>query len=715
MRNNSEYKSYSLDELEELFSRFVVSNWSYSMVSAFARNEKAFEMNYIYKMYGKKSATTNAGNAYHAALEYYFNQKKESIENEVPLVDLEAIAFSYIEGIPANQWKIQETTPTIEKCLEKAHKIVSALLRNFISEIDVYMEEVAEVLDVEIKDSVFLVVNGIDIPLPCHFKTDVAFRLKDGKIVIIDHKSKNSFTSDEEIALLIGTQAITYVLAYEELKDIHVDGVWYIENKYSQNKDKTAQLSAFKIMMDDNTRKLYEFLLYEPLKRMIEAVSNPDYVYLINQSDNYTDRAELYDFWARTCMAEIDVFVNIDESKKPLIAKRLRKIKDSSVQMIPPSVIKNFKENASKFIQYDLSNTNMTPQEKIEHVLKTFGVLVNVAHKFEGFSSNTFLLEVGAGVKVASIYPKRLDIANALDVSNVRISNDLVVYNGKAYVSIDFSKKRDRDLIFDPSLLTDRKIPLGKDNFDDLIYWDWDNHSTPHALVCGATGSGKSVLVRSVIEYAQLAHADEIVIFDPKYEFLSYKNIGAKVINEIDAIEEEMEWLVAYMEDLVKNNKKKTTFIVFDEFADAMANSKKGNELNLYESVMDGNYANGSTKMKRVCTGQRRSLEENLRILLQKGRSSGFRILAATQRASVKVITGDAKVNFPIQICFKVPKELDSRVVLDEAGAESLSGMGDGLIKSPEYNEVIRRFQAFYIPDGNKKVNRNQLAEINED
>jgi len=91
----------------------------------------------------------------------------------------------------------------------------------------------------------------------------------------------------------------------------------------------------------------------------------------------------------------------------------------------------------------------------------------------------------------------------------------------------------------------------------------------------------------------------------------------------------------------------------------------------------------------------KKSLEENLRLLLQKGRSIGYRIVAATQRASVKVITGDAKVNFPVQICFRVPKEVDSKVVIDEPGAESLSGKGDGLIKSPEYQSVVR-FQAFY-------------------
>ena len=85
-------------------------------------------------------------------------------------------------------------------------------------------------------------------------------------------------------------------------------------------------------------------------------------------------------------------------------------------------------------------------------------------------------------------------------------------------------------------------------------------------------------------------------------------------------------------------------------------------------------------------------------MLLQKGRSLGFRIIAATQRASAKIITGDAKVNFPVQVCFRVPKEVDSKVVLDEAGAETLQGQGDGLIRSPEYMGVVR-FQGFYYKE----------------
>lgn len=702
------YQSYGPDQMEEHLSQFLINSWSYSKVSSFARNEKAFEMNYIFGVYSKKSATTIAGNAYHHALEYFFTSFKDGAI--LDLVELEQSAFAYINEHQANQWKIQKTTPTIEDCQTKAYKTVSALLRNFIGELSTYLEDIDQIIDIEIEGEEFIQVNGVDIPLPCRFKIDLVIKTKDGKVVIIDHKSKNAYSGDEEIALSTGEQAITYILCYEAKTGVTVDEVWFIENKYSQNKDNSQQLIPFKVKVDDNTRRLYEALLYEPLKKMIQAVNDPDYIYLINKSDNFVDLAEVYDFWCRTMIAEIGVEdFNVEESKKALISKRLKKIRDTSIEIVPPSVIKKFKENASQFIQYDLSNKNMTHSEKIEHSLRSFGVITRVAYEFEGYSSNTYLLEVSAGVAIKSIYARRLDIANALDVANVRISANLVEHEKKSYVAIDFSKKRDGDLLFDPSALIDMKIPLGKDNFGNIIYWDLNNHATPHALVCGSTGSGKSVCIKCIIEYAKLAGIDNIIIFDPKHEFKHYNSRGGiLVINEIEDIEEYMAKMVDFMNNMVKDGKEKKTLVIFDEFADAVDQSRSGAELDIKQMVQVGQYApkkgpfglmmDGEPKMQLKKVGELKSLEQNLKILLQKGRSCGFRILAATQRASVKVITGDAKVNLAVKICFMVQKEVDSKVVLDEGGAESLQGFGDGLIKSPEYKETTR-FQSYYKPE----------------
>jgi len=688
----SKYKNYTPEQLEEHLSNYLTESWSYSKVSTFARNEKDFEMSYLYNIRGKSSATTIAGQAYHKALETFFLNLREGISTDI--VALEAVAFAFIDDIPADTWKLQKTNQTVAECIQSATMSTSKLLNNFMGEVEVYLSEIKEVLQVEVKLASWVTINGVEIPLPLHLMIDLVVKTNDDKTVIIDHKSKSKFTDDSELRFTIGKQAISYVKGYEEETGESIDEVWFVENKIPKNKDKTPQLMCFKSIMDDSTRRLYEAMIYEPLRRMIQAVGDPDYVYLINDNDNFTDKAELYDFWAKTMLAEINDF-DIAEKKKPMIEERLRKIRDVSIASITPTVLRNFKKFTEQFIPYDLSNKDMTNQEKIEHVLRSFGIVTKVQHIFDGYSSSSYLLDISAGTSINAINKYRLDIANALNVPNVRIQKDLLVYEGKSYLAIESGKKSTSTLVWDKSKLDGSKIPIGVDNFNQIVYWDINNHSTPHMLVCGATGSGKSVSLKSTIEYALQGVFNKIVIMDPKHEFKAYQSSNVIVVNEIEDIELQMMILVEEMEDRVKNGFSQKTLVIFDEFADAVANSRKGNELKRYDNVTCGHYKTGEPKMKRECVGVDKSLEENLRILLQKGRSSGFRIIAATQRASTKVITGDAKVNFPVQICFRVPKDIDSIVVIDEPGAESLNGRGDGLIKSPEFLNVVR-FQAFY-------------------
>jgi len=688
----SKYKEYTTDQLEELFSNYLFDSWSYSKVNDFSRNEKTFEMSYIYCQKFRRSASEVAGSAYHKALSLYFLDLKDGIEQDI--VKLQEVAYSYIMDIWPNDWKLQKTTPTIEQCQLKAIQVANSLLKNFFHDIAIYTDNLAEIISVEGFFNEFLTINGVDIPLPCHLKIDLIIKTNEGKVVIIDHKSKSAFSDEKEMKFTIGKQAVTYYKGFEASTGIQADEVWFVENKISENKDKSPQLNCFKMVMDADTVRLYEAMLYEPLKRMLEAISNPDYVYLINDNDNFTDKAEVYDFWAQTMIAEIDDFY-VPEAKKEMIAKRLRKIRNSDLASVNPQVIKNFRKNASAFIQYDLTNKEMTREQKIEHTLKTLGLIVNVEHTFKGYSSDTFLLDVSVGTNLSAVGRYKLDIASALNVPSIRMYKDLYVHEGRAFIAIEAAKQRDSFLYFDAKYSNGDKIPIGVDNFGNTISWDTANPSTPHMLICGSTGSGKSVCIISIIEYAKLAGFENIVIFDPKFEFGSFAGKNISVYSDIEEIETVMETLVEEMNASIKSGRVQKTLVVFDEFADAVANARSGSELNVYENVTIGVYKSGLPKVKREITGVKKSLEENLRILLQKGRSMGFRIVAATQRASVKVITGDAKVNFPVQICFKVPKEVDSKVVIDEPGAESLAGKGDGLLKSPEYMGVVR-FQAFY-------------------
>lgn len=692
---------YSLltgDALEEHFANFLIDSWSYSGVSTFARNEKEFERRYIYREPSRRSATTVAGTAYHAALQLYFENLRDT-GNEPSIADMQEAAFKSIDEMQANDWKLGKKTPTVEKCIEAATKTATALISNFYNERTLYTSDISRVIAVEVRTDQWLVVNGVDIPLPCHGQLDLVVELNDGRRAIIDHKSKSAYTDEAELAYTGAKQAIVYALSWENaFPDLPVDQVWYMENKHSANKDGTPQLKKMVIQLDKDTRRLYEAILYEPLRRVMQATSDPDYLYTINDADPMADRAELYDFWARTLIADIDDF-NIPESKKILISRRQKKIRDASTASISPKVITSFRKKAATFISYELRD-DMTPQEKIEHTLRSFSIMVRVAHVLGAYSSTSYLLEIGAGVKIANIASHSLDIANAIDVPSVRVLPTLTMYQGHSYLCVEAPHRSGETLLWDEKYLKGFHIPIGLDNFGEVVAWDIDNQSTPHMLICGATGSGKSICIRSTIEYARLAGVERIIVLDPKYEFVG-KLPGCEIIPDIADIEKRMKDLVAEMQERAKTGANSKTLIVFDEFADAVSSARSGKELDIKEMVVVGTRKGPlgfpEPKKELRVVGREKSLEENLKMLLQKGRSLGYRIIAATQRASTKVITGDAKVNFPVQICFRVPKAVDSKVVLDEEGAETLAGRGDGLIKSPEYFGTVR-FQGFFKP-----------------
>lgn len=370
--------------------------------------------------------------------------------------------------------------------------------------------------------------------------------------------------------------------------------------------------------------------------------------------------------------------MNIPETKKPLIQQRLRKIKDSSLANITPKVITAFRKSAASFITFDYSHSNMTNSEKIEHLFRTFSKQVQVAHTIEGYSCDTYLCEVAAGVQLGKLGNYTKDIAYALDVPSVRINQTLVMYEDKSYLSIEVNKKRTETLVWDSKLVNGHLLPVGLDNFRKPVIWNLDNQSTPHMLVCGATGSGKSVMLRSTIKYAEVAGIKNIVLLDPKFEFGEMANSNIKVYNDIEDIELYLNMQVLEMQDRVRNKRNELTLVVFDEFADAQDQSKelhRGKKLD--NDVMP--------------------METSFKMLLQKGRSCGYRFIAATQRADTKTISGTTKVNFPVQVCFRVPKAIDSKVVIDEEGANTLAGGGDGLIKSPEYLDQVVRFQGFFF------------------
>jgi len=318
--------------------------------------------------------------------------------------------------------------------------------------------------------------------------------------------------------------------------------------------------------------------------------------------------------------------------------------------------------------------TNLTLKERIEHRLKCFSFNAQVAHQIDGYSCDTFLLEVGAGVKINQIFGYRMDIANAAGVADVRILNSLIQYGDNSYISVEINKKDRKPLIIDSlGLPSDGwKFPIGRDNFNNEVYWDISNPSTPHLLVAGASGSGKSVALTTIIECAK-KKGMRVGILDPKFEFLHLSGRdGVDVINGQDEVEAFMEKKVAEMDEIYKNkgatgNSGNKQLIIFDEASDCF------------------------TRQRRPGKGEEwKTLEDNTLLLSQKARSAGIHLVLSSQRFSVKVMTGDAKANFSTRLCLTVASTVDSKVMLDVEGAEKLNGRGDALYRSPDMGEPLR-------------------------
>lgn len=290
------FKQLRGDELENHLNDYRLTSWSYSKVSSFARNELAFEMEYIYEAARKVSVASAYGQAYHAALEAYFNALKDG--EQLLLDDIQQVAAEHISKRKPEDWRTSKMNPTVEKCIEKALTQAATLVGYFWDERAIYEDLIDEVLAVELFCDEWVNVAGKEIPLPCHAIVDLVARDKNGEIILIDHKSKVAFTPAEDVEYTHAKQAITYCLVVESNMSVEVDRVYFVEAKIAKNKDGAGQLLRHEpLVMSASNRILYERMLLWPLKRMIEAISDPDYVYLMNDNDTLCDKQELFNFF----------------------------------------------------------------------------------------------------------------------------------------------------------------------------------------------------------------------------------------------------------------------------------------------------------------------------------------------------------------------------------------------------------------------------------
>ncbi len=331
----------------------------------------------------------------------------------------------------------------------------------------------------------------------------------------------------------------------------------------------------------------------------------------------------------------------------------------------------------------------------IETTLQSFGVKAKVVHFSMGPTVTRFELKPEMGVRVSKIEGLSNELAMALEATHIRIEAPIP---GKSAVGIEIPNTKALSVPLHDVLASDEfqhgkghiLVALGKDITGKTVVTDLAK--APHLLIAGSTGSGKSVCINSIITsiiYHSRPDEVKLMLIDPKVVELSVYNgiphLRTEVVTDMKKAQGTLNWAVREMEARYQlfagakvrniegynksNPEKKMPYIliIVDEFADLMNVAAK-------------------------------DVEVLIQRLTQKARAAGIHLILATQRPSADVITGVIKSNIPSRIAFMVESGLNSRIILDEGGAESLLGKGDMLFKQAGALSTVR-IQGAFISD----------------
>lgn len=355
----------------------------------------------------------------------------------------------------------------------------------------------------------------------------------------------------------------------------------------------------------------------------------------------------------------------------------------------------------------------------IEKKLKDFGVEVRVVAASPGPVITRYEIEPATGVKGAQVVNLAKDLARSLSLVSIRVVETIP---GKTTMALELPNAKRQTIRLAEilgstayndaaSLLT---IGLGKDIVGAPVVVDLAK--TPHALVAGTTGSGKSVGINAMILsllYKAEARDVRLILIDPKMLELSvYEGIPhllCPVVTDMKQAANALNWCVGEMERRYKLMSKlgvRQLSGYNKKLDEAAAKGEKiGNPFSLtpeqpepLERLPQIVVVIDELADLMMVVGKK--IEELIARLAQKARASGIHLILATQRPSVDVITGLIKANIPTRIGFQVSSKIDSRTILDQMGAESLLGMGDMLyLSAPAGINTPMRVHGAYVSD----------------
>ncbi len=517
----------------------------------------------------------------------------------------------------------------------------------------------------------------------------------------------------------------------EEKNDFTISGMTSPETKKEPEETGRAQepdyLDTFDISayMDDSTTEIKE--------EETETVNEP---VIMGQVANEDFNTETYTADTQEVFADNITAV---EPAKPVADKqasqgeedlsglsdemsRNQQVPEKAYVFPPLDLLARPKGNAKGMSEKDLKET----AAKLQSTLESFGVGVKVTNVSCGPSVTRYELLPEQGVKVSRITGLADDIKLNLAAADIRIEAPIP---GKAAVGIEVPNKDNSTVLFRELLDTkdfkehpsDIAFAVGKDIGGQTVVTDIGK--MPHLLIAGATGSGKSVCINTLIMsilYKAKPSDVKMIMVDPKVVELSVYNgiphLLIPVVTDPKKASAALNWAVMEMTERYK------------KFADLGVRDVKGynEKVAQVEEYQDEKYqklpqiviiVDELADLMMVAPGE---VEDAICRLAQMARAAGLHLIIATQRPSVNVITGLIKANIPSRIAFSVSSAIDSRTIIDGSGAEKLLGKGDMLFFPSGYPKPVRVQGAFISDKEVSEVVRflteeNSGATYNED